>query len=136
MYQGRRVIYQDTAGRWDISRRVRYKPFVGFVLARKLVGLLDWLRRTNRFNIINIDIRGLRIYTRSIYNKLRGYRRYLMKSLRYYNYLFIGQELKRARIIIKIFPKNLNGQMYKNKTMITLKGNVFILLRDTITLDV
>lgn len=125
MYQGRRVIYQDTAGRWDISRRVRYKPFVGFVLARKLVGLLDWLRRTNRFNIINIDIRGLRIYTRSIYNKLRGYRRYLMKSLRYYNYLFIGQELKRARIIIKIFPKKFKWTNVQKQNYDHIKGQCF-----------
>lgn len=122
MYKGKRVIYQDTAGRLHIYRKVRYKAFVGFVLARKLVGLLDWVRRKNRFNIVNLDVRGLRIYSRPIYNKLRGYRRYLMKSLRYYNYLFIGQELKRARITIGIFPKRFKWTNVQRQHYDHIKG--------------
>lgn len=105
MYKGRRVIYQQTAGQLDIYRKIRRKTFVGFVLGKTLVGLLDRLRRKNRFNIVHIVMRGLRIYNNRIHEKLCGYRRYLLKSLRYFNYIYTGLEMKKARIILKIFPK-------------------------------
>ncbi len=48
-----------------------------------------------------------------------------MKSLRYYNYLFIGQELKRARIIIKIFPKKFKWTNVQKQNYDNIKGQCF-----------
>lgn len=119
MYKGKRVIYQQTAGQLKIYRKVRHKVFVSFVLARNLVGLFDMLRRKNRFNLVNVDVRGIRRYNIRIVDKLNGYRRYLTKSLRYYNYIFTGLERKKERIILRIFPKpfkwtNVQQQHYNH----------------------
>lgn len=119
MFKGKRVIYQQTAGQIKVYRKIRHKTFVSFVLARTLVGLLDRLRRRNRFNIVHIDVRGIRLYNSRIHDKLCGYRRYLMKSLRYFNFIFTGLETKKARIILRIFPKpfkwtNIQQQHYNH----------------------